>query len=344
MIRIKIFSLLAVVLAIFLSSCTLGAQDTRRPDLTLAQATDAAQQVATYVSSGLTQTAVVEIPATVAPESGPTFPESAISTPTPGGVTLPAPTLVPYQTLYQSPALGIQFSYPSAWYRRETNDKVTLTSFDPSNPPHKLEWIDQTVSMQFGYKVFVTPLDFDTWVESAKQTNLANGLSIYAEERFQLLFANQIAAHLTLVSDSGGVIHQVLANINGRYFEIFIEGNFNLAKAVLDSIQSSSDGVIKQPDSDTPAAGICLEGSGDPVDIVLGLDSSGMPLAGRCIAVNPAQRIKLINQSVNPIKLMLMEYPVTLPVGGEMLLDKPVGQYLALGIHFIPVGPELWVK
>jgi len=149
---------------------------------------------------------------------------------------------------------------------------------------------------------------------------------------------------LTLVSGSGGVIHQVLTTVNGRYLEIFIEGNFNLAKAVLDSMQSSSEGVIKQPDSDTPAAGICMEGSGDPVDILLGLDASGMPLAGRCITINPVQRIKLINQSANPIKLMLMEFPVTLPVGGEMLLDKPVGEYLALGVHFIPVGPELWVK
>jgi len=344
MIRVKIFSLLILMFAIFLSSCTLGAQDTRNPDLTSLQGTDTAQQLATFVSIGLTQTAEAGMPATVTPVAGPTLPEEATLAPTPGGVILPAPTLIPYQTLFQSPSLGIQFSYPSAWYRRESNDGVTLTSFDPSNPPHKLEWTEQTVSMQFGYKVFTTPLDFDAWVESARQTALANGLSIYEEERFQLLFANQIAAHLTLVSGSGGVIHQVLTNVNGRYLEIFIEGNFNLAHAVLDSMQSSSEGVIKQPDSDTPAAGICMEGPGDPVDIVLGLDASGMPLAGRCITINPVQRIKLINQSGNPIKLMLMEFPVTLPVGGEMLLDKPVGEYLALGVHFIPVGLELWVK
>jgi hypothetical protein len=94
--------------------------------------------------------------------------------------------------------------------------------------------------MQFGYKVFIIgPASLDAWVEEARQAALANGLSIYADERFQLWYANQPAAHLTLVSGSGGVIHQVLTNLSRRYFEINIEGNYNIAKAVLDSMQAS---------------------------------------------------------------------------------------------------------
>ena len=330
MFRLKVISLLILLFAILLSSCAPG--------------TNILQQEEISVSNALTQTAMP--PATSTPVPGEaTLPADASPTSTPGSVNPPTPIPILYQVLYQSPALGVQFSYPASWYRSELNGGVTLTSFDPSNPPHKLEWTDQTISMQFAYKVLITPpASFDAWVESAKQAALANGLSIYAEERFQLLFANQPAARLTLVSGSGGIIHQVLTELGERYFEINIEGNYDLAKAVLDSIQPSSEGVIKPPDSNTPAAGICGEPQGDPVNIVLGLDASGLPLAGRCIVVSPGQRIKLINQSVNPVKMSLMEYPITLLVGSELLLDRPVGQYLAFGVHSLSVGPELWVK
>jgi len=336
MFRVKIISLLVVAFAVFLSACAPGAQYTLPPDMTLVPGTDIPQQVATYVANALTQTAM----------------PPATSTPVPGAATLPVgneatftpiPVITGSQTLYQSPSLGVQFSYPAAWYLRESSGGVTVTSFDPSNPPHKLEWTDQTTSMQFGFMLLITPpASFDAWVENAKQNALANGLSIYAEERF--LIANQPAAHVTLVSGSGGVIHRVLTDLSGRYFEINIEGNYNLAKTVLDSIQPFSSGGLKPPDSDTPAAGICGEAQGDPVSIVLGIGPDGIPLAGRCIKITPAQRLKLINQSNGPINVKFAEYYINLPVGGEMLLDKPVGQYLALGVHFLSMGPELWVK
>ena len=101
---------------------------------------------------------------------------------------------------------------------------------------------------------------------------------------------------------------------------------------------------FKPPDSDTPASGICGGAQGKPVIIILGTDSSGMPLAGRCIAIDPAQRIKLVNQSGNPLNMSFAGYQINLLAGNEMLLDRPVGQYLALGVHFLPMGPELWVK
>jgi len=327
-------------LALALASCAPGAQYTLPPDLTLVPGTDIPQQVATFVSSALTQTAL----------------PPATSTPIPGEATLPAgneahSTQIPgmtgssAQTLYQSLSLGIQFSYPSAWYRQESSSGVTLTSFDPSNPPHKLEWTYETTSMQFGFKVFITRPAFDAWLEGAKQAAQAEGWSIYAEEHFSI--ANQSAVRLSLVSGSGGMLNRVLIyELSGRYFEINIEGNYNnnLAKAVLDSVQPSSAGGLKPADSDTPAAGICGDTQGDPVTIILGIDSSGLPLAGRCLIIAPSQRIKLVNQSGNSINMNFAGYQINLPVGGEMLLDKPVGQYLALGVHFLPMGPELWVK
>jgi len=110
------------------------------------------------------------------------------------------------------------------------------------------------------------------------------------------------------------------------------------------SLQPLPSGKLKPAESDTPASGTCSEAQDDPVSIVLGMDPSGLPMAGRCIKINPSQRIKLINQSNGPINMLFGEYHIDLPVGSEILLDKPAGQYLALGVHFLNLGPELWVK
>lgn len=103
-------------------------------------------------------------------------------------------------------------------------------------------------------------------------------------------------------------------------------------------------GGLKPADSETPTAGLCDEAHEEPVSIVLGLGPDGIPLAGRCIQITPAQRIKLINQSNGPFNTQFGEYHIDLAVDSELLLDKPVGQYLAQGVHFLPMGPELWVQ
>lgn len=101
---------------------------------------------------------------------------------------------------------------------------------------------------------------------------------------------------------------------------------------------------LKPADSDTPAAGICGEAPYDPVSILLGSGPDGLPLAGRCIVVNTTQRIRLINQTGSQVNMQFAGFNIDLPAGGEMLLDKPIGDYLALGVHLLPMGPEVWVK
>ncbi len=113
---------------------------------------------------------------------------------------------------------------------------------------------------------------------------------------------------------------------------------------IINSTQPLPSSELKPADSDTPAAGICNDVMGDPVTVALGIDLSGLPLAGRCLVIAPSQRIKLVNQSGNSINTNFAGYQFNLSVGGEVLLDKPAGQYLALGVHFLPMGPELWVK
>jgi len=330
MFRMRVISSLVLMFAVFLSSCAPGSQFTIPPEITLVPVTDIPQQVATIVADALTQTAV--------PATSTSVPH--VLSNIPGN----SPTS---QKIYLNSILGIQFSYPAAWYIQELFSSqfpvVMVTSFDPAYPPHKLEWTDQTISMKFSSSPLGTrPNSLDNWAERVKTDAQAHQLSIFAEERF--LIANQPAVHITFFSGSGGIIHQVLTIINNYEIEIEIEGNYELAKAVLATLQPASSSGLKPSNGDTPAAGICGDAQGDPVNIILGIDASGLPLAGRCIAVNPTQRINLINQTNEPFNIKFAEYIINLPIGDNILLDKPVGEYLAFGIHYLPMGPELWVK
>jgi len=251
------------------------------------------------------------------------------------------------QKMYLSSTLGIQFSFPESWHLQEHAEGqpaiLTVTSFDPANPPHKLEWTDQTISMQFRLVAEdIIPQDLDAWVQSAKQTAVDVHLSIFEEERF--LIAQQPAARLTLVSGSGGIIHQVLTILTGHNLEINIEGNLDLGKSLLSTVQLNSSSGLKPAEGDTPAAGVCSEPQGDQVAIALGTDASGMPIAGRCVIIQPVQRIRLINQSGGVFTTRFADFNIDLPAGSELVLDKPVGEYLAPGVHFLPLGPVLWVK
>ncbi len=101
---------------------------------------------------------------------------------------------------------------------------------------------------------------------------------------------------------------------------------------------------LKPADSDTPAAGICAEAASAVARIVLGAGPDGLPLAGRCWVLPPAVRIRLVNGSDAPLVFDFAHYRVDLAAGEEMLLDLPVGEFLAPGVHFLPNGPEIWLK
>ena len=321
-------------LSFALASCAPGSNITLPPDMTLVPGTDIPQQVATYIANAFTQTAAPSATDTpyVAGSITPVGTEAGSS---PGATSL---------ILYQSSTLGIQFSYPASWYRQEMPEAVVVASFEPTNRPLESDWSYETTRMQFGFKVFVTPPgSFDEWIESARQTATVNQLAILEEERFAI--ANQPAHRLHLVSSSGNGVDQVLSILDGRYIEITMEGNYqnNLARAVLNSIQPYSSSGLKPVDYQFPAAGICSNAEGDPTNIILGTDGGGIPLAGRCLTVQPWQRIRLVNQANVPFAYKFGDFIFNLPIGGDLLLDKPVGQYLSAGVHTLPRGPELWL-
>jgi hypothetical protein len=136
--------------------------------------------------------------------------------------------------------LGIAVKYPIGWYVQDAPAEpvdVLLTSYDPADPPHKLEWGPTTASI--GIRAMPpeeAPDSLETWVERAKQEALAEMLNVFAEERLTLA-TGYAAAHITLVSGSGSIIERVLVDMDGRYFHIIVQGNFELAITVLDTLR-----------------------------------------------------------------------------------------------------------
>jgi len=98
---------------------------------------------------------------------------------------------------------------------------------------------------------------------------------------------------------------------------------------------------LKPADSDTPASGICASSDGDIVEATLTADGPPMP---RCVKVTAAQRLKIINGTTAPVRIMLGHFDVEIPAGRQAVLDKPVGEYLAPGVHLMVNGPEVWLS
>jgi len=146
------------------------------------------------------------------------------------------------RTNYRGDRFGITFDYPSGWHLTENPEEpvdVLLTSYDPAFPPHKLEWDDTTVRIAIRV---ISPEDasdsLEMWAEKIIQEAEEAHLSVFSDERLALQTGFP-AAHITLVSGSGGILGYVLVDVEGRQYEIVVQGNFDLAKAVLDTLRSS---------------------------------------------------------------------------------------------------------
>lgn len=281
-------------------------------------------------------TRLLSPPSTQAPIPSP----EAIDTATPLAPTVAA---LPSLTTYKNTTLSIILDYPATWYLQdEIPDQpltVQLTSFDPASPPHKLEWDAQTMSINIHMiPQENSPQDLNTWAESAKQAAIADHLDVFSEERIELAHGWQ-AARLTLVSGSGGIIDQVLTILDGRPYEIIIQGNFELARTVLDTLQPIA--ALKPPDSDTPASGICPQFDGEIVEITI---NDPPPPSPRCVQVTAEQRLKILNATSKPVRVKLAQFDVEIPPAGETIFDQKVGEYLAPGVHLMMNGAEIWLK
>lgn len=139
-------------------------------------------------------------------------------------------------TTYASAAFGIELAYPTNWYLQDTGEGILLTSFDPANPPHKLEWTSSTASLEFRLAAYdLRAAAFEAGIQVARTDAVSQQLEITSEDRFTM--AGEPAARLGLVSGSGGIIQRVLTHVAGRDLQIDVQGNYEIARPVLASVR-----------------------------------------------------------------------------------------------------------
>jgi hypothetical protein len=96
-------------------------------------------------------------------------------------------------------------------------------------------------------------------------------------------------------------------------------------------------------DSDSPASGICAQAEGQWATVEITPD---VP-APRCVKISGDQRLKVINKTQSMIRVSLGEFVLDLQPGSEGTLDKQFKDYLEPGVHRVlstPFsGPELWL-
>lgn len=104
-------------------------------------------------------------------------------------------------------------------------------------------------------------------------------------------------------------------------------------------------GSLKQPDSQTPTAPICAPAEGEVATITI---EEGVP-SPRCIQVVPNQMLELSNQTDQTLTMTFAGLGIRLDAGETDRIEIPFGQYLAPGVHRLPLdyyagsGPEIWL-
>jgi hypothetical protein len=90
-----------------------------------------------------------------------------------------------------------------------------------------------------------------------------------------------------------------------------------------------------------PAAGICEPAIG-PLATMLANPDTSTP---RCLTVRAAQRLRVVNTSDHfgqPGRTVTVTFanfpPRTLRVGDATIFDRPFGEYLAPGVHFVHIS------
>jgi hypothetical protein len=108
-------------------------------------------------------------------------------------------------------------------------------------------------------------------------------------------------------------------------------------------------GTLKPPDSEFPAAGTC---GGVPGPVTEAEMRDDVP-APRCLQVLADQKLRLTNGLGVPITVDFADFHTVIQPGQAYLFDRPVGEFLALGVHRMEIthdlpdanttGPEIWL-
>jgi hypothetical protein len=127
---------------------------------------------------------------------------------------------------------------------------------------------------------------------------------------------------------------------------------FDRASKVVRSSPSLKTGQVPA-DSRRPASGTCEPSPGAVATVRLDLDTPDP----RCIIVSSRQRLRVVNTSAGygqhgrTVTITMAYFPPrVLKVRAATTFHRPVGQYLAPGVHDLHVslygggGPEIWLK
>ena len=126
------------------------------------------------------------------------------------------------------------------------------------------------------------------------------------------------------------------------YFALYAD--LDHIRPIAASLTFEEQPALFPPESDTPAAGICEQASGNPVELVLTLD---VP-SPRCMQLHPGQTLALANRTGTALLARLAWYEIPLEPEETVLLDVPVGSFLAPGVHHLDLqgsgnSPEIWL-
>ncbi|MGA9533515.1 MAG: hypothetical protein WBR18_12425 [Anaerolineales bacterium] len=92
---------------------------------------------------------------------------------------------------------------------------------------------------------------------------------------------------------------------------------------------------LSTPHAQSPAAGICAAPESDEVEMTI---LPGIP-DPRCLEVRPDQRLTIRNRSGQPVDVRLGPFSAQLENGQDFMIDTPLGEYLAPGVHAVGVQP-----
>ena len=99
-------------------------------------------------------------------------------------------------------------------------------------------------------------------------------------------------------------------------------------------------------DSESPAAGICAQATGDVAIIEIGPDAA----SPRCVKATGDQHLKVVNHTDKVVQIQFADVQTQIQPGAEYSLDRPFGSYLEPGVHRLSTsaygqegGAEIWL-
>jgi hypothetical protein len=273
--------------------------------------------------------------------------EQAVATPTPAARLADTPTVTPgsTMTLYQNADMALSFEYPAGWqlldgepgYERFDGEDgffrlgaiasggMSLDALARSETEHTLQPFGANPVVE---EVQVAGREARKITPSADQPKTEPGEPAWGE----------VVVELPMPALVGGFLADYVL--------------FQADLVHLDQIAATmkfDEQPLKQSpypaESDTPAAGICADYEQPVVNVVISAEMMPDP---RCIKVTPRQVLNLVNKAGVEVPLKLGFYELLLQPGEELLLNVPVGKYLAPGVHQLELGvagsaPEIWL-